>query len=71
MGTNENGTLMAHIDLCHERYRTLSKKLDEITQRLDKMNGRWWTVMVWLIVALGGGCVSMLLYIWINQIGIH
>lgn len=57
-----------HIVLCNERYKHMIEKLDHIDKRLDKFNGRWWAVICSTIGVLGLGCVSMIVYIWVNRL---
>jgi predicted nucleic acid-binding Zn-ribbon protein len=37
MAISERNDLGAHVDLCAERYRTLEKKLDNLEDRMDKL----------------------------------
>ena len=37
MAESERTNLGAHVDLCAERYRTLEKKLDNLEDRMDKL----------------------------------
>jgi hypothetical protein len=37
MAISERSDLGAHVDLCAERYRTLEKKLDNLEDRMDKL----------------------------------
>lgn len=37
MAESERTNLEAHVDLCAERYRTLEKKLDNLEDRMDKL----------------------------------
>jgi len=35
-----------------------------IQKSLGKLHARWWSMVVWLISALGAGFLSLLIYIW-------
>jgi hypothetical protein len=58
--------LRTHVLICEERHDELSRKIDGVHNRLDTLNGRWWSVMRAIIALLIAGLASTTGYIWVS-----
>jgi chromosome segregation ATPase len=50
-----------------DEQETLKSALHPISESLDKLHSRWWSLAVWGLMALGGGLIGTVIYIWQNM----
>jgi hypothetical protein len=47
--------------------QALRDALAPVNANLDKLHSRWWSIAVWGLMALGGGLLGTVIYIWQNM----
>jgi len=53
-----------HETLCAERWRQNHLALERLTASIDKLGGRWFSVMTWALAAMATVIVGLLVWIF-------